>query len=439
MISGSVLNEICKDSINLINGEATARSTHQTSVPKIENPISYSEFFSTYLLKNQPCILTQWATKDWPCMEGWRFESRAGEFVPNFDKLVELFGETEVPVADCSKKNFNSHEKIKMKFKDFVKYWKSKINGDNEERSLYLKDWHCRREFPSYDIYTTPPYFTSDWLNELFDKVVVSFSEDDYRFVYMGPTGTWTPFHADVYRSYSWSANICGRKKWVMFPPSEEEKLKDINGHLPFDIRDIISDDVIKPTHIEVEQEAGEIMFVPSGWHHQVYNMEDTISINHNWFNGCCINLVWRFLQSELRLVEREIDDCRASMDEEEWTNHCQVLMLCNTGINYQRFHSLLEHIIKTRCDVIMRGVTSQPKTKRDKRKVDYDVIKRTCISTMTSLRNCLSPVEIAESQCLADLCLVIPTLLEMLSHCYCARLLFDICDVIIAYTKQFN
>lgn len=38
----------------------------------------------------------------------------------------------------------------------------------------------------------------SDWLNEVWrlrDDVA-----DDYCFVYMGPAGTWTPFHADVLR-----------------------------------------------------------------------------------------------------------------------------------------------------------------------------------------------------------------------------------------------
>lgn len=25
-----------------------------------------------------------------------------------------------------------------------------------------------------------------------------------------------TPFHADVIRSFSWSANVCGRKKWLL-------------------------------------------------------------------------------------------------------------------------------------------------------------------------------------------------------------------------------
>lgn len=28
-------------------------------------------------------------------------------------------------------------------------------------------------------------------------------------------------------------------------------------------------------------QESGEAIFVPSGWHHTVVNLEDTLSINH--------------------------------------------------------------------------------------------------------------------------------------------------------------
>lgn len=49
----------------------------------------------------------------------------------------------------------------------------------------------------------------------------------DYRFVYMGPAGSWTPCHADVLRSYSWSANVCGRKRWRLLPPDQAWMLLD--------------------------------------------------------------------------------------------------------------------------------------------------------------------------------------------------------------------
>lgn len=40
-------------------------------------------------------------------------------------------------------------------------------------------------------------------------------------------TGTWTPLHADVFRSYSWSANVCGKKRWLFLPPSQSHLLFD--------------------------------------------------------------------------------------------------------------------------------------------------------------------------------------------------------------------
>lgn len=109
----------------------------------------------------------------------------------------------------------------------------------------------------------------------LFLKNEIKFSHYDALFVI-----TRTPFHADVFRSYSWSANICGRKKWLLYPPGQEEFLRDTHGNLPYDVTSSElqdkglfphSEEACQP--LEIIQEAGEIIFVPSGWHHQVYNL----------------------------------------------------------------------------------------------------------------------------------------------------------------------
>ena len=41
---------------------------------------------------------------------------------------------------------------------------------------------------------------------------------------------TWTPFHADVLRSYSWSTNVVGRKRWKLLPPEYTHLLYDRFG-----------------------------------------------------------------------------------------------------------------------------------------------------------------------------------------------------------------
>ena len=69
------------------------------------------------------------------------------------------------------------------------------------------------------------------------------------------------------FRSYSWSANITGCKEWLLFPPEQEEFLKDKLGNLPFDVTSEEMQEKIKsgqaPPPIRVIQGPGEIIFVP--------------------------------------------------------------------------------------------------------------------------------------------------------------------------------
>ncbi|CAM9862762.1 unnamed protein product, partial [Discosporangium mesarthrocarpum] len=93
----------------------------------------------------------------------------------------------------------------------------------------YLKDWHFHLAGSAgcaADVLETPFFFADDWLNWWWDRD----GRDDYRFVYMGPRGSWTPLHHDVLNSYSWSFNISGRKRWILFPPGETPKLYDRCG-----------------------------------------------------------------------------------------------------------------------------------------------------------------------------------------------------------------
>ncbi|XP_067685892.1 2-oxoglutarate and iron-dependent oxygenase JMJD4-like [Haliotis asinina] len=312
---------------------------------------TYEEFFQRYLLPNRPCVISA------KCTEGWRSRREwvlAGK--PHLDFFISHFGSAIVPVADCSQEKFSSHPKEEMSLKDYFKYWKEQTVSPGS-KCLYLKDWHFNREFPKYKAYTTPIYFRSDWLNEFWDTRTDE--RDDYQFVYIGPKGSWTPFHADVFRSYSWSANICGRKKWIFFPPGEEKCLTDVFGQLVYDVTsNELADQSRYPNYkhlehrLEVYQEEGEIIFVPSGWHHQVYNVEDTISINHNWLNGCNIDLCWAHIQQCLQDVQKEIADC---CDMDGWQGQCQLILKASSGINYIEFLSFLTNIAQHRLQALSR------------------------------------------------------------------------------------
>ncbi|KAJ8679824.1 hypothetical protein QAD02_015611 [Eretmocerus hayati] len=321
-----------------------------------DSTTGYREFFENFLLPNKPCIFDTSVTKDWPCRETWTLND-----APHFEWLKDHFGDCKVPVANCNKRYYNAQQKDEMSFNSYLDYWIDFRNNNysNEMPLLYLKDWHCTKSFPSTSIYYVPPYFASDWLNEYY--LNNPNLEDDYMFVYMGPKGTWTPLHADVFTSYSWSFNVVGKKRWLLFPPGQEDCLRNINGNLVYDVMSMDSNKIMeydqsnnKIVKIDIVQESGEIIFVPSGWHHQVWNLEDTISINHNWLNGCTILNVWSSLQRELTAVMKEIKDC---MDMEDWAMHCQIMLKASFGMDYFQYYELLSFIAEKRINSVINNV----------------------------------------------------------------------------------
>ena len=297
--------------------------------------MSYNEFFHQHMLKNSPCLIKN-LMKNWKAMTDFVINNE-----PNIDFFATLDTTKEVPVANCSAKYFNSQEKCSMTLQEYLDYWMS-----DRTELLYLKDWHFTKDHPGgQDFYQVPDYFKSDWLNEYWQD-----KNDDYKFVYLGPKGSWTPFHTDVFGSYSWSANVSGYKKWIFFQPNTQpQNVYDISKVIP---KSEDSDMKLKShgdlEYFEVVQGPGEVIFVPSGWYHQVLNMTDTLSINHNWFNATNIQYIWNQLRCELQNVKKEISDC-FEVNDEEWKTTCQKVLLASHGMNYSTFIDLLQVILTNR------------------------------------------------------------------------------------------
>ena len=340
--------EINSDTINIpIKRKFHLKIPGFAEIPRQSENLQYNEFFEQNLCENRPCILSSECTKSWNSTRDWR----NADNTPNLNFFEELISKDEkVPISFCNKRYFNSQECKEEPIGSFFDYWRKKSAVDKDD-CRYLKDWHFYRDWNSqYNAYTTPSYFCSDWLNEWWELRNGSEYRNDYRFVYIGPKNSWTPFHADVFGSFSWSANIVGKKRWIFFPPGEEVKLKDSLGNLVYDVESSESDEMEAKNgcaqRFEIIQGAGEIIFVPSGWHHQVLNLEDTISINHNWLNGCNIGYVFQLLQAELRKVELEIKDCK---EDDNWPEMCQDLLRASYGMNYHDLISLLSCIVDRR------------------------------------------------------------------------------------------
>ncbi|KAK4879217.1 hypothetical protein RN001_007363 [Aquatica leii] len=308
--------------------------------PIIDSDISYTEFFEKYFLRNQACLIRN-VSNNWESSKFW-----VNKETPNFTNLEQSYGDLEVNVVDCKgKMDYSNQKPLKWTFKEYVEYWKNYKECAESLPVLYLKDWHLKNQMPKDNFYEVPLYFACDWLNEY----LVDNSFDDYRFVYMGVNGTWSPFHVDVMTSYSWSTNICGQKKWVLFPPGEEKYLTDPFGNLPNDIDSVKHD----RKYFEVVQNAGDAIFVPSNWHHQVWNIKNTISINHNWFNGCNLHVIWQSMEKNLCEVKEEISDCN---DMDNFLDHCQIMLKASFSLDFKDFFDIINYIAKKRLKFLNGG-----------------------------------------------------------------------------------
>ncbi|MEW5303602.1 MAG: hypothetical protein WDW36_006279 [Sanguina aurantia] len=179
----------------------------------------------------------------------------------------------------------------------------------------------------------------------------------DYRFLYLGVAGTRTPLHADVFRSFSWSVNVSGRKRWSLLPPQHTHLLYDkfartMAPHM--DVERFSADQherfanvaAARALAIPYTQEAGEALFVPSGWYHTVENLCDTLSINHNWFNGHNLTWVTDYLLSEHAAATAAIEDCRPLCNShEEFESLVQRNLAANVGMDLPGVSRLLHHI----------------------------------------------------------------------------------------------
>ncbi|KAH7706684.1 jmjC domain-containing protein [Aphelenchoides avenae] len=219
--------------------------------------------------------------------------------------------------------------------------------------------WHFQREHNGPAVYEPPSFIRYDWVNnEEWTSEQDNVFGGDYRFVYVGTKDSWTKFHCDVMGSYSWSANVCGRKRWLMLRPGKEQVFRRGSDFCE-DIRQL-TELWTEAEVFEFVQEAGEIVFVPSGWYHQ----EDTISINHNVINACNLDFVVRLVEDRMKDVKKEIDDVRDVYSSEEFFEQCQLILRADLRVNVPLLERLAKLVIDSRSN--LGAAANLPRTMAD-------------------------------------------------------------------------
>lgn len=336
--------------------------------------LPYSTFVEKYLTARRPVILSGVA-RDWRASYDWVTERGCLDLTG----MELIFKDTVVPVTNVHehRDKDSSFSCTEMKFSEYCSWFMNYSHNDKRSREngplYYLKDWHMAAQFPDYEAYDCPIYFRDDWLNEWYDSLDRSRNQKndvdtatngngcmqrsaDYRFCYMGPSSSRTMLHVDVLHSHSWSANIAGRKVWQLLPPSTSHLVYDehhtYHAHTlhyaelsAMDQQRFAKLQEANSHVIEIVQNAGEVLFVPSGWMHQVQNIEDCVSINHNFITTCSIAASWSYLRREYQHAADLIEDCRPLTSGKEFELLVQRNLQANAGLGYEDFGKLVRFI----------------------------------------------------------------------------------------------
>lgn len=190
---------------------------------------------------------------------------------------------------------------IRMKFKYFMKY----LQLQTDDSPLYIFDssFDDRDDTkPLLSDYKVPSYFPED----LFELV----GEDrrpPYRWFLVGPKRSGTCVHLDPLGTSAWNTLLVGRKRWVLFPPEVPKHIVKGKNHVRpgeddeavnyfMDILPRIKKanppEVLKC--IEFMQYPGDTVYVPGGWWHAVFNVEDTVAVTQNYCSSQNFDRVWR-------------------------------------------------------------------------------------------------------------------------------------------------
>lgn len=276
-----------------------------------------SDFKREYCFRNVPCIIRGFDKlqfKDISLKWSMSDTTSKGAILGNESRINTAWFErcvgedTMVPVRIDGKNELDEDgraeecETIMMSLKDWISSSQQQSNEGGEEVSRqYLKDWHLIQLLQSKQsndvscalpLYKTPDIFERDLLNNFLAK----YSDGgDYKFVYWGPSGSITRLHSDVLHSFSWSYNVTGSKKWTFYIPNTNN--------------DSGSSDKNTDRSFEVIQNSGETIFVSSKIKHEVVNLVETLSINHNWITSASIDNTWQCICSEIDAIEGEIKE----------------------------------------------------------------------------------------------------------------------------------
>ena len=232
-------------------------------IPRVAD-LSSDEFLEHFYAPSRPCVI-EGAIADWPALSRWTPEylkTRIGSAPIEFQG-----GRTTDPMFELYKDN----HRYRAPFDTFIDaittqggndaYITAYNGGANAETLAPLDE-----DLGHYSTVLTP----------------------GGGMIWIGPEGTFTPLHFDLTNNLL--AQIVGRKRLVLVPPSESSKMAHTR-HVFSEVHDLKDParlarfpQAATVRHFEVEIEPGDLLYIPVGWWHQVASLSFSVMMTYTNF-----------------------------------------------------------------------------------------------------------------------------------------------------------
>jgi hypothetical protein len=186
----------------------------------------------------------------------------------------------------------------------------------DDESPLYLfdKSFKSSLNLSSKDENETPDFWTPTCFGEdLFSHL--GSHRPDSTWLILGPARSGSTVHVDPNGTSAWNAVLRGSKYWLMFPPPSPAEQANGEGFPPGVIISPDGSEITAPVSIpeyllsfhdmarafpgvkEGVCYEGEVLHVPAGWFHLVFNLTESLAITGNFVHTSKLADVLRFMK----------------------------------------------------------------------------------------------------------------------------------------------
>jgi hypothetical protein len=219
----------------------------------------------SYLAKgsSQPVVLTG-LTQDWPALTTW-----------SFDFFDLRYGQESVLVTD----HLGSKNIQKVQLSAYLDYVRNPsgafLAGKRSDAPWYSPYWCPFADHPELLADFDLSEAVENWMPApeavaarpgSSEEIMARWALRGFMWLFIGPSGTFTPRHLDTLNTHAWNCQITGRKRFDIWRPRAPD-----DG---------------TPADLSVVLEPGETLIIPTGWGHSVTALEPSISLTGNFFNA---------------------------------------------------------------------------------------------------------------------------------------------------------